>query len=436
MFENYIYISLAVASAISAIYFAIKIAQIKTRLKITEQQNSTYKEDIIVLNKEKIDHITKIAHLTTLIDKEANDQKKHDIIKQQAFNAAKENLLSTGNELVKQILIANKHSNQAAQTASEKTMDNITKTLKNDIENLMKNLNILSNDVENSNSTVTELKNALLSPISAGALAEVTLSNILNISGLKANIDFKLQHSFSSDDKTLRPDAVVFLPNNGLLIIDAKASKIVFDSEDKDSNFVKNMNFHLKSLITKEYKQNIINSYKLSEIDHNNILMVMFLPHESLVEKLQALDKNFLLRAWENNIFPVGPTGLVNMLKLATRQINETTRLENYQKILQEISILLNSVDILVNHSNKLGNTIQQLVNNYDKFAGSFNRNFISKMQQLKNLGIQANKPISLKRYQLINSNDIVSNSINQNDNIYLKEIENDPKSKTKIDLK
>ena len=411
MFENYIYISLAVISAVFSIYLSIKIAQIKTRLKITEQQNSTYKADITQLNKEKIEHIAKIEHLTTLIDKEANDQKKHDLIKQQAFNAAKESLLSTGNELVQQILVANKHSNQAAQTTAEKTIENITKTLKSDIENLMKNLNILSNDVENSNSTVAELKNALLSPISAGALAEVTLSNILNISGLKANIDFKLQHSFSSDDKTLRPDALVFLPNNGLLIIDAKASKMVFDGEDKDNYFIKNMNSHLKSLINKEYKQNIINSYKSSEVNHHNILTVMFLPHESLVEKLQALDKNFLLTAWENNIFPVGPTGLVNMLKLATRQINETNRLENYQKILQEVSILLNSVDTLVGHSNKLGSSIQQLVNNYDKFAGSFNRNFVSKMQQLKNLGIQANKPTSIKRYQLINSNNIISDN-------------------------
>ena len=67
----------------------------------------------------------------------------------------------------------------------------------------------------------------------AGKLAEITLENILKASGLKNGLDFSMQYNLSGEhNNKLRPDAVIFLPSNNIMIIDAKASKFLIDECD------------------------------------------------------------------------------------------------------------------------------------------------------------------------------------------------------------
>jgi DNA recombination protein RmuC len=114
----------------------------------------------------------------------------------------------------------------------------------------------------------------------------------------------------------------------------------------------------------------------------------MFLPSEQAVEKIVEADKNFLYKAWQANIFPVGPAGLMNMLSLAKFQISEQKAMEHHLEIMEEVKNLLNSVSIMSEYASKLGNNIANTVGYYDKFAASFNRNFLSKMHKINRLGI------------------------------------------------
>ena len=59
---------------------------------------------------------------------------------------------------------------------------------------------------------------------------ETVLENTLKSFGLTAGIDFVLQQTFGSEDGSrLRPDAIVFLPADSVLVIDSKASKFLLE---------------------------------------------------------------------------------------------------------------------------------------------------------------------------------------------------------------
>ena len=271
----------------------------------------------------------------------------------------------------------------------------------------------LNKDVGNSKSTVDLIKQSLLSPSGAGQLAEITLENILKASGLKSGVDFMMQHTISgSQDQKLRPDAVVFLPGGNLMVIDAKASKFLVDSEiggnrENDQKLLKAMNMHLKSLTSKDYVENIITSYNLSGKEVQHVMMLMFLPTEHAVDKVTGIDIEFISKSWSSNIFPVGPSGLMNMLSFARFQINDNIRTENHKLIVEEMRKILASISVLTDYSQKMGNSVQSLVNNYDKFSASFNRNFLPKVRAIQKLGIDMpNKTNleSLTRYQLVSS--------------------------------
>jgi DNA recombination protein RmuC len=149
------------------------------------------------------------------------------------------------------------------------------------------------------------------------------------------------------------------------------------------------MNNHLKSLSGKGYADMVRKNIENKGYSLTNIVTLMFLPSEHAVEKLIEADSDFMNKAWKANIFPVGPAGLMNMLSFAKFQISEQLMMQNHLQIIEEVKKLMASVGLMAEYSSKLGNSISSTVSHYDKFAASFNRNFLSKARKLNKMGIE-----------------------------------------------
>lgn len=411
--HNKIYLIVLTTATVFCIIIALfawvyhKIAALKMQLRFTTEANGEVTKNNQLLQQEKISYIQKIEQLTSKIEYQGQIIAESNKARQESFSSAKAALFDLGGALSKQLIELHKRETQEARELSEKNVATATGKFNSEFERLVNMISSLNKDIEQSKGTVDLIKQSLLSPSGAGLLAEITLENILKSSGLRANLDFIIQYSMTTlENSKLRPDAVIFLPSNNLMVIDAKASKFLVEDCD-EINLSKTMNTHLKSLTNKDYAENILTTLHKKEQNFSNIITLMFLPTEQAVEKILAVDNNFLQKAWSNNIFPVGPAGLMNMLSFAKFQISDYRRSENHKLIIEEVRKLLSSVATMADHSQRLGNNIQQIVSNYDKFAGSFNRHFLSRAKNIQKLGIDTgNKAIqiALERYQLVAS--------------------------------
>ena len=373
------------------------------RNKSLEELNGKY--DFAVNEKiENIKHIEQIVAKVQQQEKLIND---FENITKKSQELTKASLFELGNELSKQLIAIHRTETEGNRKLSEENIKTNAEKFNAEFERIVNMVGALKNGVEKSQGTVDLIKNSLLSPSGAGKLAEITLENILKASGLKNGLDFSMQYNLSGENNNkLRPDAVIFLPSNNIMIIDAKASKFLIDESENIERLVKTMNFHLKSLASKDYAENMKLAGNLANrIKYANIITLMFLPSEHAIEKIVEADSDFLNKAWNLNIFPVGPAGLMNMLSFAKFQIAENLMLHNNLEIIEEVKKLINSISSLAEYSAKLGSNISSLVGNYDKFAASFNRNFLSKAKNISNLGVGSDlnrKQIHLQRYQLI----------------------------------
>jgi DNA recombination protein RmuC len=384
-----------------------RITTLKIQLKFLTNTNTELIYQNQLLQQEKITHIQKIEQLhskTGYLDRliiEA-DKARHE-----SFESAKAALFDLGGELSKQLIDIHRRENQEARELSEKNIAGTTEKFNNEFERLVNMIGALSKEIGQSKDTVDIIKQSLLSPSGAGLLAEITLENILKASGLRANVDFIIQYNLTTIENTkLRPDAIIFLPGDNIMVIDAKASKFLVDDQEAE-NLNKTMNSHLKSLNSKEYAENILTSFHNKGQSFGNIITLMFLPTEQAVEKILSADHNFMNKAWSANIFPVGPAGLINMLSFAKFQISDHMRSENHKLIVEEVRKLLLSVANLADYSQKIGANIQNIAANYDKFAASFNRNFLSRAKNIQKLGIDTgSKDVTtlLQRYQVVTS--------------------------------
>lgn len=329
----------------------------------------------------------------------------------EAIGHAKAAIFEAGSKLSEQLLEQHKTETKESREKIAKT----TSELQNQFEKILNTVAIMDSEIKSSKQTVELVKNSLLTPTGAGNLSEITLENILKASGLSRDRDYIMQYSLTPHDQgKLRPDAVVFLPSNNILIIDSKASKFFVElAEATEENKVnvqtqlkQTMRNHTKQLASKDYQEALRQHLHNHEINH--IISVMFLPSESAIEKLGQIDKEFIEKSWQQDIFPVGPTGLVNILSNAKFQISRMKQEQNQQLIIEEVRKLLNAFTVFAEYARKIGNSLQSASSNYDKLASSFNGNLLPKARNLEKLGVHVQKsktlPQALDRLTIISS--------------------------------
>lgn len=350
-----------------------------------------------------------------------------NILKEKHLEASKASILEAGANLSNKLLEDHKREAKLAKEENEKQITQTTETIYKSFNHISETIAGLNKKVGDSEKTVDIVRRALLSPSGAGNLSEITLENIFKFSSLVEDIDYKTQFHVQNDQGQIkRPDAVVFLPDNNIMVIDSKASKFFLAIEEESSeleelqmteSLKKSMYSHLKSLESKDYKAAIAESIKNNmDFSDANITVFMFLPSESAVEKIRKIDNNFFFQACSKQIIPIGPAGLVNALTYAKLFITQKKQVQNSKIIINEVGNLINSISQLQNWAQKLGKSIKNSVEQYDSFSASFNRTFLSKAVRLRKLGIDANNKSleKLPRYQIIAAKTIIDGDIEE----------------------
>ena len=151
-----------------------------------------------------------------------------------------------------------------------------------------------------------------------GNWGELILENVLDRSGLQLGKDYEREISIKTEDGRKRPDAIVYLPQNKHLVIDAKVSLNAYtryvNAEDENERslalqeHVYAVASRIKELADKDY-------YRLPGLNSPEIVF-MFIPIESaFVEALKG-DETIFQSALENNVLVATPTTLLTSLNI------------------------------------------------------------------------------------------------------------------------
>ncbi len=338
-------------------------------------------------------------------------QAKELEIRKQHEEAARASILKAGAEMSSKLL--EDHKREAKQQ-KEETEQRIRKTT----EDLHRQYQTITSSVESLTQNVKDMevvRRALLHPTGAGSLGEITLENIFKNSSLREGEDYALQYAMKGEKgNALRPDAAVFLPYDSALIIDSKASKFFIDmaqmqdgSEEKllaEKQLKASMQQHLKSLVVRDYQ------YGLSKTEGKHqrtgqVSVLMFLPTEAALETMRRIDPYFMQNAQKQQINPVGPSGLVNILQLSKMHISTAQQEKNVGQIMEDVGRMVKNLATLHKYSDELGGHLERALNKYNQFSKSFNRNFVSSVYKLEHHGVHAPKNkefYRLKQYQFI----------------------------------
>lgn len=165
-----------------------------------------------------------------------------------------------------------------------------------------------------------------------GQWGEIVLEHVLEASGLRKDDEYFIQ---KADTVEGRPDAIVKLPENKCVMIDAKTSLASFsaylqaESEEEKLQHLKEFKDSTKSHIAGLTKRD----YKPSDESLSPEYILMFIPIESCYS-LMFCDDNYLWDlSWKNHIMPVSPSTLLASLKIINAFLVVNRQNENAQEI-------------------------------------------------------------------------------------------------------
>jgi DNA recombination protein RmuC len=234
------------------------------------------------------------------------------------------------------------------------------------------------------------LRNA---PKARGRWGEQQLKNVLEQCGLAEHTDFVTEHSIETDEGRLRPDAIVRIPGNKLLVIDAKVSlnayQEAFEAQDdlvRDAamaQHVSSMRNHVQQLGAKSYQ---------SQFEDAPDYVVMFVPGEHFVAAALEKDPELWDFAFRNRVLLATPTNLVAIARTVAQVWRQDGLAREAREIGRMGGELYDRLAVAAEHLKRVGSGLGSAVDNYNKFVGSFERNVLSAGRRLRDKHIEIGK--------------------------------------------
>lgn len=237
----------------------------------------------------------------------------------------------------------------------------------------------------------SSLSKALRRPEVRGSWGEIQLKRVVELAGMNAFCDFDEQVSVRDDEKNLlKPDLIVRLPNNRVVVVDSKAVLDAFmDAVDAPTpeDKKKALERHAKNLRTRV--QDLSKKSYWEQFDHSAEFAVLFIPNEALLSAAVEIDKSIIEDALKEKIIIATPTTLVALLKAIAYGWSQNQITENAQNMINQAKEFYDRLTPWLKHLSKVGSNLEGAVKSYNDSMSSLETRVLPSVRKLKELGFQ-----------------------------------------------
>ncbi len=219
----------------------------------------------------------------------------------------------------------------------------------------------------------TQLIAALRAPKTRGNWGELQLKRCVEYAGMVDHCSFTEQASTrTEDDRLLRPDMTIQLPNGRTIIVDAKTPLDAFlDASECADPAAQALRFAAHAERVKGHLRELSGKLYWKQFEHTPEFVVCFLPSEALFSAALEADPSLIEFGAQANVVMATPTTLIALLKAVAFGWQQSQVTQNARAIQDAGRDLYDKLVNAHEYFSKLGAALENAVGSYNKFVGA-----------------------------------------------------------------
>jgi DNA recombination protein RmuC len=218
-----------------------------------------------------------------------------------------------------------------------------------------------------------QLITALRAPKTRGNWGELQLKRCVEYAGMVQYCSFSEQVSArDEDDRTLRPDMTIQLPNGREIVVDAKTPLDAFlDASGTADVAVQSLRFSAHAQRVKSHLKELSGKAYWKQFEKAPDFVVCFLPSEALFSAALEADPSLIEFSAQNHVVMATPTTLIALLRAVEFGWQQTEITKNAKAIHETGRKIYEKLVVAQTHVTRLGNALGNSVDYYNKFLGT-----------------------------------------------------------------